>query len=114
MTGAAFMIDEKTIVLAGGFIEKSLENIQATSKATFMPWNPAILSNEYWKHYEKTGEKQSPAGYRFYCTVKPDSSDDFQLSEIKQRFNKSGRSRIAEGLTYTITFLIDEIREIEF
>ena len=104
LTFAARMVDLETIVLAGGFIEKSLENIKANRKATFMPWNPTILQNEYWKHYDVTGEKLCSAGYRLYCTLQDGFPNDYFLKEIQEQFRKAGSNRIPDGLkeSYTV------------
>ncbi|MBN1981101.1 MAG: pyridoxamine 5'-phosphate oxidase family protein [Chitinivibrionales bacterium] len=114
MTGAASMIDDTTIVLAGGFLKRSLENITLTRKATFMTWNPLILQKEYWEKYNTTGEKLAPAGFRFHCILKEGVDTTFHLAQIQDKFRRTIGNRIPDGLHYTLTFTIIDIRELEF
>jgi hypothetical protein len=112
MCGSAFMIDDNTIIAASGFFDRTETNIQDTNKAVFMAFMP--LSLEFFKHYEETGERQYPAGYRFYCTLKETATSGPLLENVKERLRERVGNRIPDSLRNLMVFDIDEIRELDF
>ena len=112
MCGSAYMLDENTIIAASGFFDRTDINIQETNKAVFMACKP--LSPEYFKYYNETGEKQFPAGYRFYCTLQETSTSGPMLENVKERLRTRVGNRIPDSLKKVLVFKIDEIRELAF
>ena len=112
LCGSAFMLDENTIIAASGFFDRTEKNIQETKKAVFMASQQ--VKPEYWKHYEKTGEQQFPAGIRFYCVLREMANDSPLLEKIKVRLKERVGNRIPDNLKKLLIFDIVEIRKLNF
>jgi hypothetical protein len=112
MCGSAFMIDSNTIIAASAFFDRTEANINETSKAVFMASRP--LTPEFVKHYNETGERQFPTGYRFYCTLRETTSGGEMLEKIKDRLRERVGNRISDSMKNLMVFDINEIRELEF
>ncbi len=112
LCGAAYMPDEKTIHIGVGFFDKTLKNITDTGKATFLAARPT--DPEFWQHYEKTGERLFPAGYRYYCSYIKETDDPESLSIIQERLRPRIGNRIPDALKKVLVFQVDEVRELVF
>jgi hypothetical protein len=110
--GTANMPDENVIHIGNVCLDRSLVNIRKTKKATLMATKP--VESEYWKHYEKTGERLYPAGYRCYCTFIDETDDQKILEPIYERLAGRVGKKMADKLDSVLVFKIDEIREIDF
>ena len=112
LCGTAYMPDEQSIHIGVVFIERSHKNIQKTNKATFMATKPP--NPDYWKQYEKTGEKSWSAGYRYYCTLIDETDNSEIIGPIFLRLRSNVGSRIADKIKTVMIFKIDNVRELDF
>ncbi len=112
LCGTAYMPDENTIHIGCIFIAQSRKNIRKTKKATFLASKP--VDSDYWKHYERTGEKLYPAGFRYYCTLVDETCDPEVLEPIYMELEKDPGRRIAEKLDSVMIFGVHKVREISF
>lgn len=110
--GTATMTDDHTIIIGSVGILRSRENIRQSRKATFMVQKP--IDPEYWKQYEKTGEKPYPAGYRLYCTLIEETEDKTIVKPIYEKLKKRVGERIADKIASAMKFKVEEVREISF
>ncbi len=112
LCGTANMPDENTIHIGCIFIDQSRKNIRKTRKATFLASTP--VDSDYWKHYEKTGEKLHPAGFRYYCTLIDETRDPEILKPIYIKLEVDPGHNIADKLDSVMIFKVHNVREIHF
>lgn len=112
LCGSALMIDEHTIIAASAFFDRTETNLLETGKAVFMAVRP--LTADYWRHYEETGEKQFPAGIRFYCLLIETATSGPLLEKIKERLRAHVGNRIPDSIKKLLVFDIIETRELAF
>jgi hypothetical protein len=109
LCGTAFMPDDTTIAAAYGFFDVTRKNIAANGKAVFLASKPT--TQQFWKHYDETGDQEYAAGIRYHCTLKEQTESHPWLDIIKRRFRKRVGNRIPDGIKGLWIFTVDEIRE---
>ena len=112
LCGSATMINEETIYALYGYFHKSYSNLQSNPNCVFL--SSKGLSKEYWQHFEKTGEKLYPPGYRYFCKFTEESSDSSKIVELKTLIQKDVGARVANRLNKLLVFRVVEIKELRF
>lgn len=112
--GTAVLLDENTLFVIKGPMQKTYYNLKQNPKAVFMVLNNDPVS---WLRFFFTGKFKSPYGFRIYASFKEERNVDNDCRKLVfDRFGVFGKLKGAKKINKTLEkvliFKIEDIRKI--